>query len=106
MSQNEERVPTSRGPMTAGQIVDELRYTSYATNRDHGMTSERLAPLFGDLIVEGFEKRYRAEKIESDAATRKVCGVCGEKHAGACSRGFSDRDQAEQLAARGYRDGW
>lgn len=95
-----EQFDTNRGPLTPGQIVDELQYISYATNRDLGMTLERLARFFGDIPAQEFERRYRAEKIESDAATRTACQRCGDKHAGGCSSGFEADYQSEQHAIR------
>lgn len=55
-------IPTNRGPMSAGQIVDELTYINYASNRSAGMTAKQLATLF-PVSGAAMEERYQAEEF-------------------------------------------
>lgn len=56
-----EKIPTNQGMMGVNSIFDHLTYVSYATQRDQGMTPERLKNLFSPSQVERFEKTYQNE---------------------------------------------
>lgn len=100
---NDDLIPTNQGKSVediVDDIVDDCRYASYATTRDHGLSAEQLAKHFERAAA--YEERYKLELIESRAATRKACNRCGEKHAGGCSSGFESSYQEEQRAFRDY----
>lgn len=56
-----DRIPTSHGLLTVGQIFDEVQYGSYAANRGYGLSADRLAQFFGEERGRQMEMRYRAE---------------------------------------------
>lgn len=45
------------------QLVGELTYVNYATNRDVGMTPEAYASMFRNFPVEAYEARYQSERV-------------------------------------------
>lgn len=56
----ERTIPTSIGPRTPTQIVDELTYSSFAAHRDAGMSADA----YGQMLrrdMTAFEARYQAE---------------------------------------------
>lgn len=55
-------IQTNLGPMTAGQIDEELRYSSYrAQRRLYNVSVETLARFYGDEPVRVWEERYQLE---------------------------------------------
>jgi hypothetical protein len=56
----DDTIPTSIGHVTPAQLVSELTYISYATNRDQGMASEAYGRLL-KIDVSAYEARYKAE---------------------------------------------
>ncbi len=69
-------------------------FRTYAISRDSGSKAESLVSIYGGTAAD-FEARYKRDRIESTAATRQVCGRCGEKHAGGCSSGYNAVEQDE-----------
>lgn len=60
-------IPTSKGQMSAEQIVDELTYSSYRYNRSaHGMSAESGMKWYPN--GEQMEARYQAELAIAKAA--------------------------------------
>jgi hypothetical protein len=59
-------IPTNRGPMTTEQIVDELLFSSYSSNRDRGMTVEGLTRVLGLLphTAVAMERRYQEAQAQ------------------------------------------
>jgi hypothetical protein len=55
-------IPTSHGNLTPEQIVEQLRYGSYAHNRDLGNTHEALVKI--GVGNDTFKARYENEKNE------------------------------------------
>lgn len=55
-------VPTNRGDMTPGEVLSELLFISYATNRNQNpeITPARWAAIFPH--AEALEAKYQAEK--------------------------------------------
>jgi hypothetical protein len=48
----------------ASQVISELTYISYASNRDQGMSAEALARLFPSTAA-AMEQRYQQEQREA-----------------------------------------
>jgi|HubBroStandDraft_5_1064220.scaffolds.fasta_scaffold236968_2 hypothetical protein len=69
----------SRQHYTDRQIVDELTYTSYATQRDNSpeVIPERWGKIYGVEPAQLMEERYQAEQEEKYGS----CKMCGERHA-------------------------
>jgi hypothetical protein len=57
------QLPTNKGLMTPGAILDQLTYNSYATQRDKGLSHEQLSivPCWNNIE---YQKRY--EKLKSN----------------------------------------
>lgn len=53
-------IPTSHGNLTPEQIVEQLRYSSYAHNRDLGATHEQLVKI--GVGNDKFKARYENER--------------------------------------------
>jgi hypothetical protein len=53
-------LPTSCGPMTAAQVINELNYSCYAFNRARGMSAESLGQMFTTTGA-AMEARYARE---------------------------------------------
>ena len=49
----------------AGQIIEDLTYINYATNRDEGMTPEAYASMFRDFPKDAYEARYQSEQVDA-----------------------------------------
>jgi hypothetical protein len=54
-----ETIPTNKGQLSIGQILDELAYSSYATQRNYGCSHELLAK--NGLGNDQFKERYESE---------------------------------------------
>lgn len=54
-------IPTSNGFKTPAQIVDALIYSSFAANRDEGMTAEKYGGML-KMDTSKMEAQYQAEK--------------------------------------------
>lgn len=54
---------TNKGPMTGGQLINELNYACYRSNRAGGMPADKLASkyLFGPEQGAAMEARYQQE---------------------------------------------
>lgn len=63
MQHTEGTIPTSLGVVTPERLVSELTYSSYAANRDAGMTPEAYASMFRDFPKAAYESRYQAERV-------------------------------------------
>lgn len=59
-------IETSRGRMSAEQIIDELTYSNYAFNRGRGCTAEALGKYFANGAA--LEARYQTELHGGEAA--------------------------------------
>lgn len=76
-------IPTNRGPMTPGDIADEVTYGSYAANRGYGLSPEKLAGFFGEEPARRFEERYRREwNAGARQADDERCELCGDRSCG------------------------
>ncbi len=53
------QVPTNQGTKSIGEILDMLEYSSYAANRDYGMTHEQ-------AISIGLGNEYTKAKYEAE----------------------------------------
>lgn len=60
MDQLNTKLPTDKGFKTIAEILDSLAYSSYAANRDYGMSHERLVKL--GIGNESFLKKYEEGK--------------------------------------------
>lgn len=51
-------IPTNKGELNIGQILDHLQYSSYAANRGYGMTHEQLVSIGigNDAMKEKYER--------------------------------------------------
>lgn len=56
----DQKIPTTKGPMTPFSIISELTYSCYVYNRREGMTVESLKRCF-PTTAEAMEKRYQEE---------------------------------------------
>jgi hypothetical protein len=56
---NKQTIPTDKGFLTIDQVLSNLAYTSYATQRDYGMKHESL--IKHGLGTESFRERYERE---------------------------------------------
>lgn len=62
---NDITIPTSLGRKTPEQIMDECTYTSYATNRDQGITKEGWTRMgMSEDTAERMEERYLLENFK------------------------------------------
>lgn len=56
-----DAIPTSAGPMTPRGIVNSLTHSSYAYNRDLGMSAKGARLVFG-AEAEAMEREYQLER--------------------------------------------
>ena len=63
MNHTQNTIPTSLGVLTPEQVVDQLIYSSFAANRDEGMTPEAYASMFRNFPMEAYEARYQSELV-------------------------------------------
>ena len=54
-------IPTSEGNKTIAQIFESLEYSSYAANRDYGMTHEQLLSI--GIGNDGMKFQYESENF-------------------------------------------
>lgn len=54
-------IPTNEGNKTIAQIMDSLQYSSYAANRDYGMTHEQLLSI--GIGNDGMKFQYESENF-------------------------------------------
>ena len=55
-------LPTNHGPMTIGQIMDHLMYSSYAANRGYGSSHELLVK--NGIGNEAMKEKYEASILK------------------------------------------
>ena len=58
---NQNAIPTNKGNKTIAQIFDSLNYSSYAANRDYGMTHEQLLSI--GIGNDGMKAQYESENF-------------------------------------------
>lgn len=63
MNHTQNTIPTSLGVLTPEQVVDQLIYSSFAANRDEGMTPEGYASMFRNFPIDAYEARYQSERV-------------------------------------------
>lgn len=56
-----ETLPTNNGQKTIPQIMDSLQYSSYAANRDYGMTHAQLLSI--GIGNDGMKFQYESENF-------------------------------------------
>lgn len=54
-------IPTNKGDLTIGEIFNHLQYSSYAANRDYGMTHEQLR----SIGIGNYEMKQKYEQEKS-----------------------------------------
>ena len=62
MINEEGKVPTNKGDKTPNEIVSELTYISYKTNRELGMTHEGAVRI--GIGNDTYKERYERERAE------------------------------------------